>query len=692
MKGTESTILKFIGGIDKAFVIPPFQRNYEWGKEQCKELFGDILESCSSGRTHYLGNITYYEGEKSGASYTELILIDGQQRVTTILILLCALRDVITDNTKKDRINRHYLLNEDADDTYRIRLKQTMYDATSFEEMIDEKPPTKPDSNVILNYNLFKKLINDSKVDPIKIFETIPKLEVVDVNLNVTNDLRVVQTVFEKINSTGKPLTPADLIRNLVLLTHSSKEQKRLYTNYWVKIEERLKSENVSKFARDFLILKTQVEVLDKQTYQTFKAYFSDKESNNEEILKEMLDLSKYYEWIRFESCPNEKINRCIKILNLLKTDDLYPLYMFLLFKMYDMNPQELLKILTLLSNFCIRYRIVAPAGGSGAIRSVVNNLIRSLMECNIAFTHGDLHKELSNSPSAAGRYPDDEDFKRQLLQRVNTSYARILLAKIEEFETKNIPVDIGLISVEHLMPQTLSTWWIKNLGGKEESDRIYNTYLNCIGNLALVSPGYNSAMSNNPWKDKLENLRQVQFTITSEVHSKFQEWQEKDIQARNEDFASRAILAVVGPLERTRPYTSTSSETYQPGRYPASDVTTPLAYSSPTAIFASNGTLSCENWKDYVATICGEMLERNEKLFLAIVEKNQVHKTTRKVEAGKYDPIITDDAKNVVLPIRIADSIYFAEGSLSNEYARRYGKQILEIFDCLEEFGFEVQ
>jgi uncharacterized protein with ParB-like and HNH nuclease domain len=691
MRGQEATILKFIGGTDKAFIIPPFQRNYEWGSEQCKELFNDILESCKSNRTHYLGNITYYEGDNNGASCTELILIDGQQRVTTILILLCALRDLIKDQTKKEKINRQYLMNEDANESYRIRLKQNMYDASSFESIIDGKKAEKTESNVVKNYNLFKKLIAESKIDPSIIFETIPKLEVVDVNLQVKNDLKAVQTVFEKINSTGKPLMPADLIRNLILLASSSKEQTKLYTNYWVEIENRLKSENVSRFARDFLIMKTHIDVLDKQTYSTFKEYFVKIGEKNEEILKEMLEFSKYYEWIRFEKCPNSEINRCIKILNLIKTDDIYPLYLYLLFRIYDTNPIELLRILKLLVNFLIRYRIVSPSGGGGAMRSIVSGLIKGLTDGTLKFTHDDFYFELSNSPTLAGRYPDDTEFKNQLVQNINQAYAKVLFLKLEEFETRNIPVDINAVTVEHLMPQSLSSWWKTNLGRAEESERIYSTYLNSIGNLTPVSQGYNSSMSNKSWPEKLEKLGQVQFAVTAEIFSKYKQWNEEALQERNEDIANRAIKAITGPLPRTRQFTASCNESYQPGIYPASDVMTPMAYSSPITIYVGERELRCEYWTNYVALICGEMLERDKNLFRRIVEQNQIHKSTKKNNGNKHDPIITTDAKQVVLPVKIADSPYFCEGSLSNDAARKYAKQILELFNCLDEFEFEI-
>jgi len=342
MKATETKILNFIGGLDKAFIIPPFQRNYEWGREQCSELFNDILHSCKSNKAHYLGNVVYYEGENNGASYTEIVLVDGQQRVTTVLILLCALRDLIEDASTIDSINKRYLFNDTSNDRYRIRLKQTAYDSNCFAAIIDKNEPEDKNGNIIQNYNLLKTLIKSCNIDPIKIYETIPKLEIVEVNLQVKDDLKTVQTIFEKLNSTGEELKPADLIRNLLLLTPSAEEQNRLYLRYWQKIEQTLKSENISRFSRDYVIMKTFSDVPEKQIYKLFKAYFQDIGAKNENILDEMAKSAVFYAWIRFESCPDDEINRCLKMLNILKTDDIYPLFLYLLFNMFNTHKDEL--------------------------------------------------------------------------------------------------------------------------------------------------------------------------------------------------------------------------------------------------------------------------------------------------------------------------------------------------------------
>ena len=349
MKASETNILKFIGGLDKVFIIPPFQRNYEWSFEQCDELFEDIISSYKSKKTHYLGNIVYYEGKNNGASFSEFILVDGQQRVTTILLLLCAIRDEMKrQNIPDENITIRYLENDNGGDLYRVRLKQTSYDADSFNMVVkglvkenDKK------NNIIKNYFHFISLLRESSIPLKDIYNTITKLEVVDVNLQIEDNLEAVQTVFEKINSTGKRLSPADLIRNCLLLSNSIEEQELLYKNYWIKIERTVSNENISRFARDFLVMKIFEDVEQEKIYKKFKDdYVNQPEITHVEILDEMSRYAKYFAYFKFENCENEKINKLIIMLNLLKTDDLMPLYLCLFDKLYINKPRELEKIL----------------------------------------------------------------------------------------------------------------------------------------------------------------------------------------------------------------------------------------------------------------------------------------------------------------------------------------------------------
>ena len=605
---------------------------------------------------------------------------------------MCALRDIIEDENLKNSINRRYLVNDTSDDHYRVRLKQTAYDINSFNHIVDGNPSAITDGNVIQNYYHFLKFIKDSDVDPKQIYEAITKVEIVEVNLQISDELAIVQTVFEKINSTGKPLSASDLIRNLLLLTQSAREQERLYNTYWVAIEDALKNENISRFSRDYLIMKRFADVQEKRIYKTFKEHFHGGSATNEDILSEMKRLSVPYAWIKFENCPDDEINRSIKMLNILKTEDLYPLYLFILDVMFDTAKPELRKIFTLLTDFMLRFRIVAPSGGGGSLRSSIQELIENLSSGTIDFTYDAIYYELSNSPSPANRFPSDEEFKIQLTTGINTTYARVLLMKIEENETRNIPVPIEKVTVEHLMPQTLSAWWKENLGGDEMSSAIFEKYINCIGNLASVSQGYNSSMSNATWDIKKLSLHDVQFCITSEIPGKYEFWNEQSIVSRNIDVAMRAVNSIISPLNRTRTYrTRDNSEEYAPGIYSVADLSIPMNGSNIVAIHCNNIALECNRWKDLLVCLVKAMNENYPDKLSKIINENRIHKATSTKAYPQKDPIISIVPSYLVDPIKVDGCSYYCEGCISNIRARTYAKQLLDYFDITQEYSIEI-
>ncbi|MEG1301063.1 MAG: DUF262 domain-containing protein [Erysipelotrichaceae bacterium] len=693
MKATETTILNLIGGLDKVFIIPPFQRNYEWNFEQCEELFSDVVNAHKNNKTHYLGNVVYYKGKNDGASYNEFILVDGQQRVTTILLILCALRDSLPvgdDNIRS--INNRYLLNDTGDNRFRVRLKQTSYDTNSFTSIIDNTPIQNEDNNVVKNYNKIKELISSCEIRPIELYNAVTKLEVVDVNLQIEDDLNAVQTVFEKINSTGKRLTQADLIRNYLLLAENSEQQDRLYEDYWVKIEQLVKNDNISKFARDYLIINIFEDIQADKTYKMFKEYFNENKASHVDILRDMNKYAKYFSWVRFESCPANKINRIIKYLNYIKTDDVYPIYLYLFEKLYEKNIDELGKILSLLADFMIRYRIVSPSGGGGALRSVVNLLLENLNSGVIKCVFDDIYFELSNSNAPSGRFPDDEEFKNALMNSVSANYAKTVLLKIEEKETKNTPLEFEKVTIEHIMPQTLSTWWVENLSGKENADIVFDKYLNCIGNLTPISQGYNSKISNKSWADKVKELKYVQFKVTTELAVN-KKWDEESISKRNTNLADRACKAIIGPLERTRKYqTKNSSGDFSDGVYPVSDLTTPMSGATPEIVIYENKEYESLTWKDMLNTICYLAYQIDEELFTEIVENNKIHKSTSKKNYPQKDPIITSNDNLLVKANLIKNTVYFTEGNISSDRVRFYVKQLLDLYGVTDRFKISVR
>lgn len=690
MKAIDLNVLDFISGRNKVFVIPPFQRNYEWNIQQCEELFDDLIFAYRNNKSHYLGNVVYYVGENNSASFQELILIDGQQRITSILLLLCALRDSTNNEQTIQDIETDCLKNRTQNEKYRMKLKQTAYDADCFAGIINGTEIKEKNNNTYKNYEYFKKRVKDCGVSVEDLYNTIIKLEIVDVNLQIDDDLSKVQTVFEKINSTGKRLEPADLIRNYLLLANTTAEQDYLYSEFWLKIENKIKNAYISRFAKDYLILNIFTDVSKEHMYKTFRRYFDSNGISHVSILKDMLRLSKYYEWLIYENCPNAIVNRIIKQLNTLKTNDLYPLYLYIFDKLFNKNNIELIKILRLLSDFMLRYRVVTPSNGGGALRSAVYNLLELLNSEDIKLTYDDILFELSNSSTPSSRFPDNLEFKNCLMEYIDIPYAKVAYLKLEEFETKNIPVELDFVTMEHLMPQTKTEWWINNFGGSLETDKIYEKYLNCVGNLAPISQGYNSKNSNKPWTQKINNLKQVQFVVTSEI-ANYKEWKEEELIHRNNNIADRLCVAITSPLDRTRTYQSKNKVSEINGVYPLADENVSITGSSIKYLIYNEEVIIVNAWRDLLLETCKILYNYDTELFNKILENNLIHKATSSKNYPDKDPVITLDKNKLITAQELDNTGIYIESCLSADRARYYANQIAEKFGLADKFSIEI-
>ena len=570
----------------------------------------------------------------------------------------------------------HYLINDSDEKRFRMRLKQNEYDAGAFEAIIDKSEISKEqkESNVYKNYQYFKTLLEETRIDKMKILDAIAKLEIVDLNLQIGSDLTAIQTIFEKMNSTEKPLSLADLIRNHLLICGIIEEQTQLYKDYWITIEKNLGAENISGFVKDYLIMKTHKDVRDKEAYQKFKDYVVTDNKSKKDVLADMLEYSLYYKYLIFASSPNAKLNRLITMLVALKTRDVFPLYMFLL---KQLSGEQILSvsIFTLLKDFMLRYRIVSPAMGSGELRGVAQKILQKIDDGQIKCSYDAILFELSNSTSEGGRFPDDDEFKEALKKSslANYTYGKVLFLTIEENETKNIPVSFDKVTIEHLMPQTLSSKWIEDLGGKENASRIYDMYINCIGNLAPLSQAYNAKISNNVWSKKRADLKKAQFNVTSEVAENTM-WTEDQIKARNEDLADRACKAVASPTERTR---STRSPVARSGTYPANFSSTNGFTGTKIVSICINGqTIKVPSWNKYFASICGAVYKKDTATFETLVAENKIHKSKSKQTIG---PLISQDKTLLEKPMAMAENTaYFYESCLSAISAIKHGARLL--------------
>lgn len=695
MLAVGSTIGNFIGRPRTVFIIPPFQRNYSWDENQCAELFDDIYSSMKKEISHYIGNIVYYIGENNSASFSEFILIDGQQRITSILLLLSALK-IKLPKDEIEGLEESYLKNP-KNEKYRIKLKQTESDYDIFEKIMEDIDLNEEEkkSKIYLNYKYFVDRLEElEKEDVIKFYNTVANLEIVDLNLQISNDLEAVQKIFEKINSTGKPLSVADLIRNYLLISKNIETQDKLYKDYWIKIEELYTDkEKISDFVKHYLITKRGTWIQEDKLYRTFKLYFDNTDVLKEEILSEILRLSKYYNWLINENCPNEEINIAIKELNVLKSDDMHSLLLILFDRLYYMDLELLKEIIDLLCDYMIRYRISSISNGSADIRSTLFNILSKITKSEMELTFDNIYEELSNSPTPGGRFPNDEDFTNKLKENINIAYAKALLFKLEYKVRKNIPVDIKKATVEHIMPQKLSDEWKKYLGGEEKAIQTYNTYINNIGNLALLSRPMNSENSNSIWSKKRELLKDSQFILTNKT-AKELNWCENDIKSREQYMINLAIEHIKAPLPRKREFELTEpTEEAQTGVYNLKEMSFSVTGTNIKTLLFNDELYPVKGWFELVVVASKILYNINKEKFDEIVKQNTIHKATftREYYLGK-DPIISKEEKYLVSPYYVKEMGYYIECSLSADRAKYYATQMINEYGLTDKFRLEIE
>ena len=565
MKPDATSILSFINSADKTFVIPVYQRNYSWSAEECGKLFEDLLDSMKTGKRHYFGNIVFYAKETNAwAGYSELILIDGQQRVTTTMLLLAAIRDVEEDENKRARITNTYLLNRNSDTKERVKLKQIETDRDIYESIINGEFDESSDSNAGRNYKTFKRLIRESGVKTDDILNAINNLEVVALDLKLNENKERTespQIIFESINATGKPLSTADLLRNYLLLGIDDSEQERYYKDYWLIIEKGIGDANISDFINKYLIMKIGDNVNKNTEYAEFKKYLSKNNIEAIDALKDLAHYAKYYGWIQEPEKAKDfdkKVSLQLEDLRELKTASMAPLLLFLLEKADDdavigFNSNELLEALAVLESWAFRARVVG-ALTSGAFNTITStSLLNNLKRATEDNYHNQIKFELSNYRTY-DIWPNDDDFM-EAFKKYNfyKNYNKYVQRKLEN-AVSNAHHNWRPDSIEHIMPETLSVDWKKRLG--ENYSEIHGEYLHTIGNLTPLNMTDNIINSNDPFAVKLPQYRSSSWRLTRDVYDDFKDtenWGVAEINSRAENLAYKASKIWFGPLQRER-------------------------------------------------------------------------------------------------------------------------------------------
>ena len=567
------TYLENLLGENTVFHIPLFQRDYSWTERNCVELFDDIIDGMKKGNKHFIGIFMDYNVGTASGNLRTNVLIDGQQRLTSIILLLCAIRDVSKDQSLKKSIDD--FIRVKSNKTPKFKLKQTNIDDPVFEKILNVPPNDYDSSNMLYkNYCLFKELIHAKKgLKHFDLFKYIKELETIEIVLK-NKSINNVQKIFEKINSTGVPLSTADLIRNYALFVENPKEQADLH-KMWLCMESLVGKDNIVKFVRAYTIRYSKKVVNVDDVFREFKeAKYKDKKKD---IMKDMLKYATYYSIIEnvdyktFDSNYNViplKINKhtfyfdnTLRLLNKVRIDDFVPLILQLFDLKFKNDFDTLDDILELLLEFIIRYRICKTSGGGGSINNKIYEIMRKIDDNKLKVTLNKIYTELSSFSTDATAYPNNEKFISAMRTDMYTEVGRVLLfhyARIKQKDFNNIIFDKN-ISLEHLMPKTIEPgnkdgdWWIEHLG--TNIDTIRKDYTDCIGNYGLLSIAANTINSNQKWPEKRKNIANWALHEETKKVAESETWNETDIIDRNDSLSAVLAQYITGPKEDEKKY-----------------------------------------------------------------------------------------------------------------------------------------
>ena len=516
MKATEAKLLEFLKKSPQ-FVIPIYQRSYSWTERECRQLWDDILRTGTNDKVsaHFVGSIVYIEkGLYQVSSQSPLLVIDGQQRLTTLTLLLAALAEALDkvnesireplDGFSPKKLRNYYLLNpeEDGERRYKLLLSQT--DKESLIAIVAGlQQPKELSLRVTENCELFRSWITECKGDLLPLCKGLAKLVVVDIALNRDQDNP--QLIFESMNSTGRELSQADLIRNFILMGLEPKLQTALYQQYWRPMEidfgQDAYGTHFDGFMRHYLTVKTGDIPNVSEVYDAFKTYARLPDTAKcgvEALVADIRAFSRYFCAMALGAEPDTDLKLAFHDLRELRVDVAYP---FLMELYHDYSSSFLSK-----PDFVEAVRLVEAYVFRRSVCSIPTN---SLNKTFATFTRAlkkdryleSIQAQFQTLPSYR-RFPADEEFRRDLQARdlYNFRNRSYFLRRLENHDRKErVPVDE--YTIEHILPQNekLSASWRAALG--PEWERVQKSWLHTLGNLTLT--GYNSEYSDRPFKDK---------------------------------------------------------------------------------------------------------------------------------------------------------------------------------------------
>ncbi len=564
MKGSECRLIEYMEGSKKRFIIPVYQRNYDWKIENCKQLYDDLIKIIKNKRkSHFFGSlVSVYE--PSGRN-TEFLVIDGQQRLTTVSLLLLAMYNLIQSDVVKPidkyldkQIYEDFLVDKYQPEETRIKLKPVKNDQEAFGKLFNDVDEYIRESNLTTNYNYFYERIQKQEITIDELFDAICRLEIINITLNNEDNP---QLIFESLNSTGLDLSEGDKIRNFILMGLSSKEQDEYYDKYWNRIEVCTKYD-VSSFVRDYLSIKQLKIPSQNKIYISFKEYVNSKSIEVEDLLKDLLSYAKRYEILLSGGTKNKALDACIYRLNKLETAVTRPFFLEVL-RLCDENKldmSQVAEIFLITENYVFRRTICdLPANALSKIFYTLHREITRYEGNDAGYVEKFKYALLSKKERA--RFPNDDEFSERFTERpvyqMNSKNKVYIMERLENYSTaedKDVygHCDDGTYSIEHIMPQHLTPAWIKALG--DDYEKIHETWLHRIANLTLTA--YNSKYSNSTFEEKksMKNGFEDSGIRMNTYIAKKDKWTLAELEERSQYLMGRALEIWAAPTSKFKP------------------------------------------------------------------------------------------------------------------------------------------
>ena len=553
MKGSETKMLNFMEGADKRYIIPVYQRKYNWKQENCKQLYDDLKKIIRDKReSHFFGSIV--SSVAANGSKIEYYIIDGQQRLTTVTLLLLAIRNLLikkritsAKENLNEQINQRFLISPWANADDQIKLRPVKIDREALARLFDGEDYI-PTSNLTINYRFFCEQLLRQEISVDDLFMAISKLEIISITLDNSDNAPL---IFESLNSTGLALTEGDKIRNYILMGQLPENQIKLYDSYWTKIE-RCTGNDVSSFIRDYLSIKRQITPTISNVYKDFKEYAVSTNLPVEDLLEDLLRYARLFEKLSIckSGLQNQKLDDCLYRLMRLEIVVTRPFLMEVLRLNQDnkLNTDDVLKIFLITENYLFRRNICDVP--TNALNKIFLNLNKEIIRYD-GTTDNYVQKfiYILLSKKDSGRFPDDKEFSAELsvkpVYQMRGKYKAYLFERFENYgtvETKDVytHLDNNTYSIEHIMPQHLNPAWIESLG--ENALEIHSIWLHRLANLTLT--GYNPYLSNKTFDEKLNaekgGYKNSGLKMNQKISSK-KSWGLEELEERNAEMIALA-------------------------------------------------------------------------------------------------------------------------------------------------------